>query len=340
MPNHLLTEPGPLLNPDGTLARKGYSTQAVLTYNRDNIKTSPWKTKEWDFYQISDDRHCLQLTIGHLSYVGNVSLTFIDLENQTYEKADKLIPLPFSRMSMPASAETGDLLARYDFIDMEFRIGDGFRHLRCSVQERKNHPAMEIDITLEQPDLTSMVIATPFDEDPRLFYYNHKINCMPASGSVRIRDKTYTFRPESAFGLLDWGRGVWPFRHEWFWGNGSAWVNGKRFGFNVGFGFGNTSTATENMIFYDGTAHKLNHVHVDLGKGGYMAPQRFTSDDGRFEMEFTPIYDHYTESKVLFVNKHCHQVFGRFNGQAVLDDGTVLEIKDMLAFMEHAENQW
>ena len=338
--NHKITAPSNLLSPDGTLAHKGYSTEAVLTYNRDAIKTPAWKTKEWDFYQISDNNFCLQLTIGHLSYVGNVSLTFIDFNNKTYEKADKIIALPFNRMSMPLSAEAGDLHARYDFIDMEFQVRDGERRLRCTVQERKTHPAMEVDIILQQPDKTSAVMAIPFDENPRYFYYNHKINSMPASGTVKMGGSVYTFNPETAFGLLDWGRGVWPFKHEWFWGNGSTWVGGKRFGFNIGFGFGNTSAATENMLFYDGTAHKLSQVHVDLGKGGYMAPQRFTSDDGRFEMAFTPIYDHYTETKVLFINKHCQQVFGHFNGTVILDDGTALEIKDMLAFMEHAENQW
>lgn len=119
-----------------------------------------------------------------------------------------------------------------------------------------------------------MVIATPFDEDPRYFYYNHKINCMPASGTVTFSDRTIAFEPETAFGLLDWGRGVWPFNHEWVWGSGSAWIGGKRFGFNIGFGFGNTEAATENMLFYDGNAHKLNEVYVDLAAGGYMSPKK------------------------------------------------------------------
>jgi len=187
----------------------------------------------------------------------------------------------------------------------------------------------------------SIVMATPFDEDKRFFYYNHKINCMPADGVVRIGDREYRFSPGDAFGLLDWGRGVWPYRHEWFWGNGSGYINGKRFGFNIGYGFGDTSAATENVLFYDGTAHKLSHVYFDLpGGGGYMAQKIFTSDDGRFEMVFTPIYDRYTETKLLFVDTHCHQLFGKWNGKVVLDDGTVLEVKDLVAFVEHAVNKW
>ena len=39
-----------------------------------------------------------------------------------------------------------------------------------------------------------MVICTPFDK-PGHFYYNQKINCMRAAGTVRIGGQTYTFDP-------------------------------------------------------------------------------------------------------------------------------------------------
>ncbi|GAB6988193.1 DUF2804 domain-containing protein [Paenibacillus pini] len=339
MLNHQIKSSSPLLDKRGSLVQKGYATQGLLVYNRKQIKTPPWRIKEWDFYQVSNNDYCLQLTIGHVSYAGSISVSLIDWNtNRTYN-VTKLLPLPFNRLGMPASAETGDLIYKSNLIDIEFLVFEGGRRLICQTRDKQG-PPMDIDVHLMQPDLASMVIATPFDDNPRYFYYNHKINCMPAEGMVSVGDKKYPFEPDTAFGLLDWGRGVWPFSHEWFWGNGSGIINGKRFGFNIGFGFGNTETATENMLFYDGTAHKLNQVHVDLLAGGYMAKKKFTSDDGRFEMEFTPIYDHFTSTKKLFVDNCCHQVFGKFSGTAVLDDGTILEVHDLLAFMEHAVNNW
>ena len=59
------------------------------------------------------------------------------------------------------------------------------------------------------------------------------------------------------FGTLDWGRGVWTHDNTWYWGSGNGYVNGKPFGFNIGYGFGNTSAASENALFYDGKIHKL-----------------------------------------------------------------------------------
>ena len=35
-----------------------------------------------------------------------------------------------------------------------------------------------------------MVIATPFLKNKHAFYYNQKINCMPAIGQVKLGDKT------------------------------------------------------------------------------------------------------------------------------------------------------
>jgi len=338
---HRITEPGNLLKEDGSLAQRGYSTRAVLTYNREQIKAPPWKIKEWDFYQVSNDEYCVQLTIGHVSYAGEVSLRFFEFGSGYRVDFSRMLILPFNRLNMPRSAEAGDLAYRSGTVEMAFEVFEGGRRLTARTPATRTAPPMEVDIRLHQPDPASIVMATPFDEDGRFFYYNHKINCMPATGFVRVGEREYRFRPENAFGLLDWGRGVWPYRHEWFWGNGSGYVGGKRFGFNIGCGFGNTSAATENILFYDGTAHKLSHVYFDLpGTGGYMARKIFTSDDGRFEMEFMPIYDRYTETKLLFVDTRCHQLFGKWNGKAVLDDGTVLEIRDLTAFVEHAVNRW
>lgn len=339
MQNHIVT-PGNLLNDDGSLAQKGYSTQAVLTYNRDKIKAPPRRIKEWDFYQVSNDEYCLQMTIGHVSYAGEVSVRLFEFETGKRFDFSKMLVLPFGRLNMPASAEQGDLDYKTKGLVMQFQVFEGGRRLICKTEGGGKSPPLDVDVRLSQPDLASIVMATPFDEDKRFFYYNHKTNCMPASGSAKIGERQYRFESDSSFGLLDWGRGVWPFSHEWYWGSGSGYVEGKRFGFNIGYGFGNTSAATENMLFYDGTAHKIGHVYFDLPGGGYMGKKRFTSDDGRFEMEFTPIYDRLTETKLLFVDNCCHQIFGKFNGRAILDDGTTIVVQDLVAFAEHAVNHW
>lgn len=57
-------------------------------------------------------------------------------------------------------------------------------------------------------------------------------------------------------------------------------------------------------------------------------------------MTMTPFYDNITQMRVLFIGNICHQVFGKWNGTMTLDDGTVIEIKDMVAFCENSDNMW
>ena len=140
--------------------------------------------------------------------------------------------------------------------------------------------------------------------------------------------------------------GVWTYKNTWYWGSASGLVDGERFGFNIGYGFGNTSAASENMLFYKGRAHKLSQVIFHIpGDGGratpdYMRPWTFTSDDGRFEMDYTPVLDRASCSDVGLIKSDQHQVFGVFNGRAVLDDGTVLNAKDLPGFAEKVINKW
>ena len=122
-------------------------------------------------------------------------------------------------------------------------------------------------------------------------------------------------------------------------------VDGVPFGFNIGYGFGDTSAASENVLFYKGKAHKLSQVIFQIpkkedGTEDYLKPWRFTSDDGRFEMDFLPVMNRASCTDVKLIKSDQNQVFGRFSGTVILDDGTKLHIRDLLGFAEKVENKW
>jgi len=158
---------GNLLNEDGTLAHRGYATRAVLTYNRESIKAPAWKIKEWDFYQVSNDDYCVQLTIGHVSYAGEVSIRFFEFESGYRVDFSQMLLLPFGRLGMPRSAESGDLEYRSKKVEMAFRVTGGGRKLAARTAGDRGTPPIEIGIELEQPDPLGIVMATSFDEDRR-----------------------------------------------------------------------------------------------------------------------------------------------------------------------------
>ena len=133
---------------------------------------------------------------------------------------------------------------------------------------------------------------------------------------------------------------VWTYDNTWYWGSGNCDLNGKAFGFNIGYGFGDTSAATENVLFYEGKAHKMDDVTFHIPEDSYMKKWKFTSSDGRFEMDFEPVIDRAAKLDYKLIVTDQHQVFGKMSGTAVLDDGTKIEIKDMMCFAEKVHNRY
>ena len=250
--------------------------------------------------------------------------------------------LTFGKKGLPVTSVTGDVSVMSRKYHMAFINNTESRHLEGSMSDFRDSDAISFKIDLTQIPEESMVIMTPFEKKAH-YYFNQKINCMKAEGEVTIGARTYTFR-EGSFGTLDWGRGIWTYRNTWYWSSLSTQVNGEPFGFNLGYGFGDTSAASENMLFYKGRAHKLEQVTFHIpekdGKDDFMSPWTFTSSDGRVELTFTPVLDRKSKTDVLIICSDQHQVFGRFNGKCILDDGTVIELKDKLGFAEKVFNKW
>ena len=333
-----ITAPVPLLDEAGRLVKPGYATHMLYRYNRHRVAGRPFGLKEWDFYQLALGDYVLQLTIGHVSYMSSVSGTLFSLTSGERRSFTHMEPLPLRGMAMPLSPERPSVLrAEGRDYAMEFAVTKTARRLRLRAE--RGADSIDVDLLLPQnPSDEKMVIATPF-EHPEQFYLNCKEHYYGVTGHARFGDLLVRATGQET-GLLDWGRGVWPFHQEWFWGCGSAFVPGGRFGFNIGWGFGNLEHATENMFFWNGTAHKLGVLTVERDPADYLAPWRFYTEDDRFDLTMQPVFDNYTETKLAFVNNQCHQVFGSFSGKAVLPNGQTLQLEELTAFCEHATNNW
>ena len=331
---------GPLLDAAGHLCEAGYATSLVKTYDRKAIRAGKSRIKEWDYYLIYNDSFGVALTIADNSYMGLVSASFLDFENRQETTVSPMFWLPFGRTGFPASSKEGDVHKALKGASFSYTHENGKRHLVASIDSFADGLPFACDLLLSDEPEDSMVIATPFPEKKTAFYYNQKIIGMRAEGEVLYCGKRYFFEPKKSFGLLDWGRGVWTYENTWYWGAAQGAIAQHVVGFNIGYGFGDTTAASENILFYDGKCHKLDDVKFNIPASGYTDPWTFTSSDCRFEMEFTPIIDRAAKIDVKLIVTDQHQVFGRMNGKAILDDGTVIEVKDMLCFAEDVHNKY
>lgn len=333
-----------LLMPDGNLARPGYCKHNLFRYNPEMIKReNTMRLKEWDYYQISDGNIMIQLNFFNISLATCATFGLVNLKTgrKISGMATELFTPHKNRLSkngdVPNYTEykRGGTKLIFDVRETERRL-----YFEGTASGKK----VKFDVTCYKlPEHESITIATPFKE-LGCFFLTQKLNCLATEGTVVAGNEKYTFTKDKTFTVLDWGRGVWPHTNTWYWGNGSTYLDGKLFGFELTWGFGDESNATETAIFYDGKCHKIGAVHLEKDPedgAGWMNEWHFISEDGRLDLTMKPYYDHYTNLLPLnMFGMKTHQVHGLWSGKVVLDDGTELNIKDMYAFCEKVHNKF
>ena len=152
-----------------------------------------------------------------------------------------------------------------------------------------------------------------------------------------IDDKRYDV--SDLYGVLDWGRGVWPYDNTWYWSSASGTLsNGKIFGLNLGYGFGDTSQATENMIYYGGKGYKMDDITFDIPED-YISTWQIHDTKKNIQLTFEPIYDHQTKINYVILGQDAHQVFGVFKGFVVINDEKI-QVDNIFGFAEKVRNRW
>ena len=336
---------GDLLNRRGHLTEAGFSTQLCKRYDRRAIRAWAMRIKEWDYYCIMDETAALALTIADNGYMGLDSVSLIDLPMGWQQTQSFMRVFPMGKTGLPATSETGDVAVERPGYRLRFENRDGVRRLIANIDHFSHGRALAADVTLTNPPEDTMVIATPFANKPRHFYYNQKINCLRADGFVTLGNETHVFEGGKAAAVLDWGRGVWTYRNTWYWSSLNGYIDGVPFGFNLGYGFGDTSAASENMLFYNGRATKLETVTFAIprtadGRDDYLSQWAFNDDNGRLALTFTPALDRAALTDFKLLKSDQHQVFGYFDGAVELDGGKTLTLQHLPGFAEKVTNWW
>ena len=344
MSQHEITSKHPLLDKNGHLIETGYAKSLILDYDRKAIKAKSLRIKEWDYYLIYNDDFGVALTVDDNSYMALDSISLLDFRKPWEHTNSPMKFMTMGKRNFPTETSKGDVVANCKNYSISFKHNGDHRLLSFYMKKFKDGKPIKGEIRLENPLQDSMVICTPWREKKTAFYYNQKIIAMPASGKVEFDGRTYEFRREDSFGLLDWGRGVWTYKNTWYWGAAQGMVDGHRFGWNIGYGFGDTSNASENMFFINDEAYKLRDVHFEIpynkkNKEDYLSPWTFTSESGDINLTFNPLIDRYSNTNALLIQSKQHQVFGVFNGKITVK-GKAFEIDNLIGFAEKVKNRW
>jgi len=336
-----LLKKGLLLNDDGSLTESGYAFDLVKEYNRKAMGKNLNKRKEWDYYAFLNETNGVCITVSNLSYLALFSLTYIDFKINKYitKTYIKLFPKG-NKFILPKNSSEGNINIEERNYKFSIKHVNNERVITVIMKNFANYDAVKVSLKARETTEKSMVIATPF-EKPHQFYYNQKKNLLVGEGSIEIGRRGINI--PRCLGVLDWGRGIWSRDNTWYWSSlNYVDENGNNVGFNLGYGFGDTSKATENMFFFNKEAYKLNDVKFDFtedekGKIDFLKEVKVHSESKDINLVFTPLFNRHDETNAIIIKTNQNQVFGRFNG-TITAEGKTYEIKNALGFLEKVHN--
>jgi len=326
-----------ILTTKGIPNNPGYAYRNYFIYNRNNIHTVESRIKEWEFYQFNEGDWILQFTIGHASLFDSLDSELFNLKTGKRYGLLKLKLHIKNQFKFPNTEKDHLLEYHSKNYNIRFELKNSKRILdvECSTKQfKKAHVHCVVDNIY---DNDKMNILTPFKENKYQFFLNYKENYYHAEAVCDYDNEHFEFK--NLKGLIDSGRGYWPYEQEWIWSNMTATINGVDIGWNLGYGFGDLSNATENMVFVNHKGYQLGEITTTLDWNDTFKPLSIKDKNDHLYVELSPIYDNVSKTKVLWIDNICHQVFFYAKGYINVDNKKI-EFKDVVCFLEHAHNHW
>lgn len=212
-------------------------------------------------------------------------------------------------------------------------------HLRVRWSEKSGELG-ELDavITLPPGD-ESLNVVIPWSDS--VFQYTSKHQARPVTGHMKVGDRTWSL-DDDAWGVLDIGRGRWPYSTRWNWGGGSGRTReGVRLGIQVGGQWTVGTGFTENGIFVDGRLSKIGRELTWIYDwNDPLSPWRVVDPGGQIDIVMTPRHDKHSVLDLKVLKRETHQVFGAWSGHVIDDDGRRHDVEGLFGFAEECRAKW
>lgn len=323
-----------LLNP----AARGWSRRPL---HRANLRGAPGRKKRWDYWCIQSEDVVVAVTYADVDYLGLASLWILDPAQSRTWSAE--IFAPFSRgISLPDEPCTGTLRAHGRALDLEIRETPESTSLSARARDERGAP-ISVELAVDKPrDHETMNVVIPWSA--RRFQLTSKHTARPAEGTVSVGPKAWSLGPASgAYGVLDLGRGIWPYSIRWNWATAAGRAD---CGTVVGLQFGGKWTEgtgfTENALCIGGRLTKIGEeLSWSYSWDEPLRPWRVrTPASDRVDVTLTPSFDRHSRVNLGVAKMEVHQCFGTWSGRVVGDDGVVRRIESIRGFAEEARNRW
>lgn len=334
-----ITAPVALCLPDGRLNR------AAVGWTRHPLHRTDlrgWgRTKRWEYWGLMTPEHVVGVTVSSLDYAAVHQVWLLDRRRGTVIDEGAVVPLGRGTL-LPASLGGGAARARarglaIDLEDAVTPTGAGDPGTRIRVRTAR----VEVDVVAAAPrGHEALGVVVPWSD--RRFQYTVKDLARPLAGTITVDGERSEVPAGEAWGVLDHGRGRWPYSMTWNWGAGSGRVDGHVVGVQVGGRWTDGTGSTENALLLDGRLHKNRDDLVwEYDRSDWLTPWH-VHDRGRarVDLTFTPFHERVARTNLLVLEGETHQCFGTWTGWMTTDTGEHVMVDGVEGWAEEARNRW
>ena len=296
-----------------------------------------------DRYIVFSATHLIVFEIMDGGYLGHIGISVFSIKDhrRSTHAVDSFFPL--GRFNMPANSEKGSIKMQKKRTVLDFVVMPGGARIikfDCPRYGHQRHLRGELVLSQPFPKAQSIVTVSPWRREKNAY---RCFRCSPwfiTEGVVLFGTAEICFTKDNAWGIYDWKREARPKRDVRYWAAACGTAGGRLAVFNIGYGSEDSSAATENAFFLDGIIHKLDQVTFHIPPAAWLEEWKFTSNDKRLEMTFTPLQERMERRSMLFHSVKCRQVCGTFSGRVILDDGSPLAFWNITGFAERRKTRF
>lgn len=341
MPQTEITEPVSVLDKAGRPQNFGWARSSILSYDH-NLLSAPHRSiSEGDRYVLVSSSHVVCFEILDDGYLGYHFLSVVPLREKTCFSKTLLTNFSLGCLDLPINSDIGSIKFKQKKGLINFACMDGgVKLIKVDIPDFSRHQGLRGEVVLTPPPgaeslLTNM---TWWRKKGEAFLLSRKSPWYFAEGVIQFGSSDLVFTRGEGWGIFDWTRGVRPPSDLRFWAVGCGLSGDHQVAFNTGYSSADSSAGTENAFFLDGKLHKLDQVSFHI-PSGRLVPWRFTSNDSRFEMTFTPQQERDENHQMFFYSLKQRQLFGFFSGKVILDDGSKFEFKEIAGMAERRKSR-
>jgi hypothetical protein len=345
---HEITDDVDLCLPDGRRLNPDARGWSRTPRHTGNLRGRRFRTKKWDYWAILADDLVVSIVYADVGYLGMADVWWLD--RVTGVTGGHQGPVPGAKgLSLPDRPGTAPLRARSPKVTMDLVDDPSGTTFSASWTEHGQPATLEARVDLPEGH-ESLNVVIPWSD--QTFQYTSKHQARPARGTLTVGDRTWAFGTEAgaeldggaAWGVLDVGRGRWPYSTRWNWGGGAGIATDGRttVGIQIGAKWTEGTGFTENGMIIDGRLTKIGaELTWDYDWDHPMRPWRVSHPDGSVDLTLTPDFDKHSAVNALVLATEVHQVFGRWSGHVTDDEtGRRVEVDGIQGFAEESRSRW